>query len=115
MKKKFIIEVGTAWCGEDNQFGALAENESEIWDVANSAAYDNFSDFNGREGIAEELFPDVDFEDLTEDQRDEISEVEGDYYFSIIREVEDDNDAEFFDNLEIIYGNEEEEITEEAE
>lgn len=115
MKKKFIIEVSTAWCGEDNQFGALAENESEIWDVANSAAYDNFSDFNGREGIAEELFPETNYEDLTDEQLEEIDAVEHEYYFSNIKEVEDDNDAEFFDNLEIIYGNEEEEITEEAE
>lgn len=115
MKKKFIIEVSTAWCGEDNQFGALAEDESELWDIVDSVAYNNFTDFDGAKRVAEELFPDVDFEDLTEDQRDEISEVEGDYYFSSIRKVEDDNDAEFFDNLEIIYGNEEEEITKEAE
>lgn len=113
MKKKFIIEVSTAWCGEDNQFGAFAESEAELYDIADLLAFDNFSDFNGRETIAEELFSEVNYEDLTDEQIEKIDCVEGDYYFSSIREVEDDNDAELFDNLEIVYGNEEEEIAEE--
>lgn len=113
MKKKFIIEVSTEWCGMDNQYGAFAEDESELWEIAGELAYDNFNSFCCNEYIADELFPDVDYSDLTDDQWDEIGEVEGNYYYSNIREVEDDNDAEFFDNLEIVYGNEEEEITEE--
>lgn len=113
MKKKFIIEVSTAWCGEDNQFGAFAESEAELYDIADTLAFDNFSDFNGREAIAEELFSEVSYDDLTDEQIEEIDCVETEYYYSNIREVEDDNDAEFFDNLEIVYGNEEEEITEE--
>ena len=110
--KKFIIEVSTAWCGEDNQFGAFAESEAELYDIADALAFDNFSDFSGREAIAEELFS-VSYDDLTDEQIEEIDCVEAEYYYSNIREVEDDNDAELFDNLEIVYGNEEEEIAEE--
>lgn len=113
MKKKFIITVDTEWCGMKNQFGAFAEDESELWEVADRLAFENFHEYAGIGYIANELFPDVGESDLTVDQWDEIAEVETEYYSSNIREVEDDNDAELFDNLEIVYGNEEEEIAEE--
>ena len=29
--KRFVIEVSTNWCGEDNKYGAYAENEDELY------------------------------------------------------------------------------------
>ena len=37
--KKFKINVHTNWCGEDNDFGAIADNELELQDIAQSLAY----------------------------------------------------------------------------
>lgn len=40
--KRFLIHVSTHWCGEEDTFRAVAESESDLWDLAEQLAYDNF-------------------------------------------------------------------------
>lgn len=32
--KRFLIHVSTYWCGMDSTFRAVAESETELWDLA---------------------------------------------------------------------------------
>ena len=73
---RFFIEVSTAWCGEDQQYTAIANTEDDLYDIVDDAAYSNFMEFNGLQQI-------MDDEGLTED---EAIEVEHEYYFSNITE-----------------------------
>ena len=57
--KRFLLEVSTNWCGEDNTYSAYAETEQELVDILSEKAYENFSDFGGFDMILEELFPEV--------------------------------------------------------
>lgn len=52
--QRFIITVTTNWCGMDQKYAALAEHESDLDDVAEQLAYDNFNDNGCWEDIAEE-------------------------------------------------------------
>jgi len=52
--KKFLIHVSTHWCGEEDTFRAVTESESELWDLAEQLAYDNFYSYGHDEDIAEE-------------------------------------------------------------
>ena len=97
--KKFTINVYTNWCGESNDFGAIAKSEEELYDTAQSAAFENFQSFSGIEGVLEEMFGSE--EDYTPEQFDEACEVEGEYYGFTIEEFEaDEEEWEYYD---IIY------------
>lgn len=37
--KRFLIHVSTYWCGMDNTFRAVAESETELWDLDESIFY----------------------------------------------------------------------------
>lgn len=100
MKKKFIIIVSTNWCGEDNNFSAIADDESELWNLADELAYNNFSDFGGVNAIAEELFG---TDDPTDEQLEEIYKVETEYYSSEIEEWDEEQHGEF-ESYELVYG-----------
>ena len=103
--KKFIIEVTTNWCGMDQKYAAIAENESELYELADVLAYDNFESFDCWTDIANELFPEKDVEDLTDEERDYVDEQESSYFSSSIEEVdeEDEDQLEDFNFLELVY------------
>lgn len=100
MKKKFIIKVDTNWCGEDNSFAAIAEKESELYDITDELSFSNFSDFGGITAIAEELFG---TDDPSDEQLEEIYKVETEYYSSEIEEWDEEQHGEF-ESYELVYG-----------
>lgn len=99
--KRFLIEVNTAWCGEDNTYAAYAETESELWETVDTAAYDNFMSFHCPENILKELFPDV--EEYTDEMRTEAAEEEGNYYSGTIIEWDESRPEEEWEWYELIY------------
>lgn len=106
MKKKYIIDVSTNWCGEENSYAAYAESEYELDAIAGCLAYDNFAEFDGFEAVKAELFPDVLDEDYTMDQEIEAAEVEGDYYSYTVRLVETEEEEKEFSYLDLVYDGE---------
>ena len=81
--KKYILKVYTNWCGEDNEYSAIVDDEhlSDFEQVAQNASYNNCSDFGGFNAVLEDLFPDNDSDDgYSEEQEEEAMEVEGEYY-----------------------------------
>lgn len=52
--KRFLIHVGTHWCGMDNTFKAMGESELDLHDTAEYLAYDNFQSYGCDSDIAEE-------------------------------------------------------------
>ena len=91
--KRFLITVDTNWVGMDNTYKATAENESDLHDVAELAAYENFQSFGCDGYVMEELFPEFEGE-YTDEMWDKYNEVEGEYYGYYIREFEG-SDEEF--------------------
>lgn len=90
--KRFLIHVSTHWCGEEDTFRAVAESESDLWDLAEQLAYDNFYSYGHDQDIAEEEGYDPD--EMEESDWDELwSRVdENAYYSSSIEECEDDEE-----------------------
>ena len=101
--KRFLINVYTNWCGEDNDFSAIANDESELRNIASNLAYDNFTSFTGFEGILEELFPEVEEGEYTEEQTDEAIDSESEYYGYTIEEWDETRPEEEWDWYELIY------------
>lgn len=52
--ERFLIHVSTNWCGMDNTFRAIAENECDLYDIAQDLAYENFQSYECDDYIAEE-------------------------------------------------------------
>lgn len=52
--ERFLIHVSTVWCGMDNTFRAIAENECDLYDIAEQLAYENFQSYGCEDYIAEE-------------------------------------------------------------
>ena len=50
--KRFLIHVSTHWCGEEDTFRAVAESESDLLDLAEQLAYDNFYSYGHDQDIA---------------------------------------------------------------
>jgi len=94
--KKFIIRVYTNWCGEDNEYTAIAESEQLLKPIAEDLAYENFSFFGGPGEILEELFPEE--EEYTEKMEAEAAEIESEYYGYSIEEWDEniDDDWEWY-------------------
>lgn len=90
--KRFLIHVSTHWCGEEDTFRAVAESESDLWDLAEQLAYDNFYSYGHDQDIAEEEGYDPD--EMEKGDWDELwSRVdENAYYSSSIEECEDDEE-----------------------
>lgn len=99
--KRFLINVYTNWCGEDQTFCAYANDDSELDDIANNLSYENFSSFSGLEGILEELFPDV--EEYTDEMYDTAARIEGEYYGHNIEEWDESRDEEEWDWYDLVY------------
>ena len=83
--KRFLIHVSTHWCGEEDTFRAVAESESDLWDLAEQLAYDNFYSYGHDQDIAEEEGYDPD--EMTDEDWDETA-----YYSFSIEECEDDEE-----------------------
>lgn len=80
--KRFLIHVSTYWCGMDSTFRAVAESETELWDLAEQLAYDNFQSYG------------YDPDEMEESDWDELwSRVDESTYYSFsIEECEDDEE-----------------------
>ena len=99
--RRFLINIETNWCGEDNTYSAYAKTEEELEDLAEKLAYDNFSSSNGFEEILSELFPDVD--EYTDEMNDQAAEVESGYYGYSITEWDKDDPEEEWEDYELVY------------
>lgn len=90
--KRFLIHVSTYWCGMDSTFRAVAESETELWDLAEQLAYDNFQSYGCESDIAEEEGYDPD--EMTDEDWDRLWETvdETAYYDFTIEECEDDEE-----------------------
>lgn len=85
--KRFLIHVSTSWCGMDDTFRAMAENDYELDEIANQLAYENFQFYDCENDIAEEFGYDPD--DMEDEDWDKLWEQtsEGDYYHYTIEEA----------------------------
>lgn len=104
MSKKVIIEVSTNWCGEDNNFSAIVnedyENDEVFMGICEELAFENFNDFDGLYAIVEELYPDFEGE-YTEEMIQEAANVEEEYYTYKI--LEDEDYIEYWDDYPLVY------------
>jgi len=100
---RFLIHVYTAWCGEEDTFAAIAENDSDpnLLDKMAELAYDNFLDGNGVDEMYQEEFPDIDPEDLTDEDKESIDE--GNYYGGYIEEWDESRPEEEWEWYELAY------------
>ena len=64
--KKFLIYVSTDWCGEENSYRTEAESEYDIEYLADEIAFDNWSQYNHVQDVAEELGYDIESMDDTD-------------------------------------------------
>lgn len=86
--KRFIIHVDTNWCGMWAEYAAYAEKESDLDEIAEQLAYDNYESYGLQDDIAEangynpEEMTDGDWDRLWEDVN------ESDYYSHSIEEFE---------------------------
>jgi len=80
--KKFLIHLETNWCGEWQDYVAIAESETELEGLAGRLAYENFESFDGFNAILGELFggPDEDTGEYTDEQIEEAEADEESYY-----------------------------------
>lgn len=93
--KRYLIHVSTAWCGMDNSYALETDLEIDtLLDEIQMIAYENFQSFGCDALVMEELFPDVDTEDYTDEMWDTYNEVEGEYYSFTVNEFEG-SDEEF--------------------
>lgn len=100
---RFLINCWTAWCGEDETFAAIADYEEQLSDVLDNCAYDNYLEGTGPDGILTEVYPDIDPEDLTDEERDEALENEGGYYGGSIEEWDETRPEEEWGWYELVY------------
>lgn len=90
--KRFLIHVSTNWCGMNDTFRAIAENDYELDKIADQLAYENFRSYCSDEDIAEECGYDP--EKMTDEDWDELWEQtdESDYYSYSIEEFQDNEE-----------------------
>jgi hypothetical protein len=108
--KRFLINVYTNWCGEEQDFAAYAKDAFEIELIAAEASYENFDNYPGTGfgAVLEELFDTTDSEDLTEEELNEAYKAEGDYYGYSITEWDETRDEEEWNSYTLIYDGREE-------
>lgn len=78
--------------GEEDTFRAVAESESDLWDLAEQLAYDNFYSYGHDQDIAEEEGYDPD--EMEDSDWDKLWETvdESQYYSFTIEEFEGDDE-----------------------
>jgi len=109
---RFLINVHTAWCGEEETFAAIAKNDCDpqLLNKLDELAYDNFLDGNGVDEMYREEFPDIDREDLTYEDIESIDE--GNYYGGDIEEWDETRPEEEWNWYELVYNSEDSEDSE---
>lgn len=92
--KRFLIHVSTYWCGMDDTFRAVAEDETQLWDLAEELAYQNFQSYGLDEEIAEDQGYNPD--EMSEEDWDKMwDEVDESAYYSHSIEEFDGNSTEW--------------------
>lgn len=94
MSKRFLINVHTYWCGEENTYAAIANSEEELYDIAAQLAYDNFESYDGFRAILEQNYEVDENGEYSNEDVESAAEEEGEYYGYTIEEFEGD-DEEF--------------------
>ncbi len=79
MENKYLIHVSTNWCGMEKTYRAIADNEEELWDLAEQLAYDNFDSYSYK------LWPEIAREEGYEP--DEMSEEDWDNLYETVDET----------------------------
>lgn len=98
--KKYLLKIDTAWCGEDQTYGIIKKEETDVSNLCEELAYSNFSDFSGMSGVLEELYPDT--EDYTDEEIARAEEDSVNYYSWNLEEFEA-NDETDFNWFELVY------------
>lgn len=70
--KRYLIHVTTNWCGMDQDYPAIAKDESDLDEIASDLALDNFNGFGLWTEVAESEGLDPD--EMTSDEWDEFIE-----------------------------------------
>ena len=113
--KRFLLNVSTEWCGEENTYAAYAKSEDELYELLDELAYENFLEFGGLENILKELFPDVEPEDYTDEMYEEAAKIKGEYYYSDIEEWDETRSEEEWNDYELVRGDNEDDKEEYVE
>ena len=113
--KRFLLNVSTEWCGEENTYAAYAKSEDELYELLDELAYENFLEFGGLEKILKELFPDVEPEDYTDEMYEEAAKIEGEYYYGNIEEWDETRSEEEWNDYELVRGDNEDDEEEYVE
>jgi len=100
---KYIIHVETAWCGEYNDYAAIAEDEIDLLNLAEELSYNNFADFSGFEQVLSDLFAEQleEGEDYTDEMISIAENQEYDYYSSSISLFEGTDEE--WEDYELVY------------
>ena len=103
--KRFLINCTTNWCGEEETFSAFAEEESDLYSIAQELAYDNFNNYpgTGHDGILEDLFPEVEDYEYDDDMHEAAAAVEEHYYSYTIEEWDEERDEEEWNWYELAH------------
>lgn len=98
---KYLITVGTNWCGMDNTYALTTDKELyEIEIFANTLAYENFESFGCEEYVLEDEFPDKEYGELTPEELEHLSMIYDEYFYYTIEEVITDEELEDFKDYE---------------
>lgn len=98
MIKKYLVTVQTNWCGEDNTYSAIVDDDkfTEFETYCNNLAYENFQDYGGFEAMMEDLFDyDPDREEWSDEELREGYAEEPNYYSYTIEEFDEDGEEEW--------------------
>lgn len=103
--KRFLIHVSTYWCGMGDTFRAVAEDETQLWDLAEELAYQNFQSYGLDEEIAEDQGYNPD--EMSEEDWDKMwDEVDESAYYNHSIEEFDGNSTEWEEYGGEVYGRE---------
>lgn len=103
IKQRFIIHCTTDWCGIDNDYPALAKDESDLYDLADNLAVDNLMSYMSLDEIAEENGIIEDNYDDWEDYANDRDNIDITQYCRSNIELFDNTDEEW-NNLINFYG-----------
>lgn len=105
--KKVIITVDTSWCGMKQEYASIVPDDyntnESVQEFARSLAYDNFEAYDCTQYIVEDMFEwDDDLyeetgDGYTNEQYNEASSCESDYYDWGIDEIDEDDEDELED------------------
>ena len=102
---RYLITCSTAWCGEEEQYTAIAytEDDDHLLSLMDELAYDNFTEGTGIEGVWAILYPDVDEDDRTSEMEDKVFEAENEYFGATIEPWDEERPDEEWDWYKLVY------------